>query len=72
MIAAGRDDASPFPWARLALEGEVETLASNGPALEAEDRYRAMLFRNRAPDAAAGRTLIGPHVGDLAVRHGPK
>ncbi|MGA8711712.1 MAG: DNA replication/repair protein RecF [Roseiarcus sp.] len=72
LIAAGRDDASPFPWARLALEGEVETLASNGPALEAEDRYREMLFRNRARDAAAGRTLIGPHVGDLAVRHGPK
>ena len=23
-------------------------------------------------DAAAGRTLVGPHVGDLAVWHGPK
>jgi DNA replication and repair protein RecF len=72
LIAAGRDDASPFPWARLALEGEVEALAANGPALEAEDRYRAMLRKNRGRDAAAGRTLIGPHVGDLAVRHGPK
>ena len=72
LIAAERDDASPFPWARLALEGEVEALAANGPALEAEDRYRAMLRNNRGRDAAAGRTLIGPHVGDLAVRHGPK
>ena len=31
-----------------------------------------MLRDSRARDAAAGRTLIGPHVGDLAVRHGPK
>jgi DNA replication and repair protein RecF len=72
LIAAERDDASPFPWARLALEGEVEALAASGPAVEAEDRYRAMLRANRGRDAAAGRTLIGPHVGDLAVRHGPK
>jgi DNA replication and repair protein RecF len=72
LIAAGRDDASPFPWAQLALEGEVEALAADGPALEAEDRYRRMLRDSRVRDAAAGRTLIGPHVGDLAVRHGPK
>jgi DNA replication and repair protein RecF len=72
LIAAERDDASPFPWARLALDGEVEALAASGPALEAEDRYRAMLRANRPRDAAAGRTLIGPHLGDLAVRHGPK
>ena len=31
-----------------------------------------MLRANRPRDAAAGRTLIGPHLGDLAVRHGPK
>jgi len=72
LIAAERDDASPFPWARLALEGEVEALAARGPALDAEDRYRALLRDNRSRDAAAGRTLIGPHVGDLAVWHGPK
>jgi DNA replication and repair protein RecF len=72
LIEAGRDNSSPFPWARLALEGEVEALAASGPALEAEDRYRALLRDNRARDAAAGRTLIGPHVGDLAVWHGPK
>ncbi len=72
LIGAERDEASPFPWARLALEGEVETLVASGPALDAEDRYRALLRDNRGRDAAAGRTLIGPHVGDLAVRHGPK
>ena len=72
LIAAERDDASPFPWARLALEGEVEALAANGPAIAAEDCYRAVLRDNRSRDAAAGRTTIGPHVGDLAVWHGPK
>ena len=71
-IALERDDASPFPWAELALEGEVERLAAENPALAAEDAYRALLADNRGRDAAAGRTLIGPHVGDLLVRHGPK
>ena len=50
----------------------MEALAAGGPALDAEDRYRVILRDNRRRDAAAGRTLIGPHVGDLAVRHGPK
>ena len=72
LIATEPEDASPFPWARLELEGEVEALVANGPAIMAEDRYRGMLRDNRGRDAAAGRTMIGPHVGDLAVWHGPK
>jgi DNA replication and repair protein RecF len=72
LIAAGRDDESPFPWADIALEGEVETLASERPALEAEDVYRVRLRDNRGRDAAAGRALIGPHIADLQVAHGPK
>ena len=72
LIVAERDDASPFPWAALALEGEVETLIAEQPALAAEEAYRAILRNNRGRDAAAGRTTVGPHVGDLAVRHGPK
>jgi len=71
-ILAERDDASPFPWAGLALQGEVETQVAGGPALEAEERYRAVLRDNRARDSAAGRTLIGPHLADLEVMHGPK
>ena len=58
--------------ADIHLRGEVEALASEHPALAAEDRYRAWLRDNRGRDAAAGRTLIGPHVGDLMVWHGPK
>ncbi len=72
LIGAERDDFSAFPWARIALEGDVEALAAGGPSLAAEDRYRAILRDNRGRDAAAGRTLVGPHVGDLAVWHGPK
>ncbi len=47
-------------------------MTESGPALEAEDRYRASLRDNRGRDAAAGRTLIGPHLSDLLVWHGPK
>ena len=71
-IALERDDASPFPWADLALEGDVERFVTDMPALAAEERYRALLRDNRARDAAAGRTLIGPHVGDFLAWHGPK
>ena len=42
------------------------------PATEIEDRYRAVLRENRARDAAAGRTLDGPHLTDLTVVYGPK
>lgn len=72
LIEATRDDASPFPWAALRLDGEVEALVASAPALEAEEQYRAILHVNRTRDAAAGRTTVGPHVGDLLVRHGPK
>jgi DNA replication and repair protein RecF len=41
-------------------------------AVEVEDRYRALLKENRTRDAAAGRTLDGPHLSDLAVTHAAK
>ena len=71
-IAAGRDDASPFPWATIALEGEVERALSRDPATVVEDSYRATLRNARPRDRAAGRTLAGPHLTDLLVGHGPK
>ena len=71
-LLATRDDASPFPFARLALVGELDELVASLPAVDAEDRYRQMLSDNRPRDAAAGRTLLGPQATDLAVRHGPK
>ena len=72
LAAADRDTSSPFPWAEIALDGTLEGFIGEGPALEAEDRYRALLRSARAKDAAAGRTSIGPHLSDLKVRHGPK
>lgn len=72
LIEETRDDASPFPWAGLSLEGDIDRLVTDRPALQAEDAYRALLRDNRRRDAAAGRTLIGPQGSDLVVRHGPK
>jgi DNA replication and repair protein RecF len=72
LIAEGRDDAQPFPWAALRLEGDLDDLVAVWPALEAEDRFRMALRQGRARDRAAGRTLSGPQTSDLVVRHGPK
>lgn len=72
LVAAERDPDSLFPWADLALEGEIEAMVAGRSALEAEDLFRAALARNRARDAAAGRALVGPQASDLVVRHGPK
>jgi DNA replication and repair protein RecF len=71
-IDAAKDPASPFPAAEMALDGWLETMLLESSAVEAEDRYRAVLKENRARDAAAGRTLAGPHLTDLEVMHAPK
>lgn len=71
-IALGRDDGSPFPWASVALEGEVERALAREPATLVEDQYRLALRAARPRDRAAGRTLEGPHLTDLLVGHGPK
>jgi DNA replication and repair protein RecF len=65
-------EASAFPLAALALEGEIESLIGTCPALEVEDHYRMILRDNRARDASAGRTLTGPHASDLSVRYAAK
>jgi DNA replication and repair protein RecF len=72
LILTTRDDASPFPFATLALEGEIDSLVATLPAVDAEDRYRTILRESRPRDRAAGRTLVGPQASDLLVRHGPK
>ncbi|MEF3366839.1 DNA replication/repair protein RecF [Methylocystis sp. 9N] len=72
LIAEGRDDVSPFPWADIAIEGELEKRLAQEPALAVEEWHRAELAAMRRRDAAAGRTLTGPQASDLAVRHGPK
>lgn len=71
-LVAARNDSSPFPAAAVALEGWMERLLPSYSATEIEDRYRAVLRDGRARDAAAGRTLDGPHLSDLAVRFAEK
>jgi DNA replication and repair protein RecF len=71
-LTAARDAAPEFPRAEIALEGWMEKLLPDHKAIEIEDRYRALLKDNRARDAAAGRTLDGPHLSDLAVTHAGK
>ncbi len=71
-LAARDDPASVFPASEIALKGWIEELIRRQPAIEVEDRYRAVLKDNRGRDAAAGRTLDGPHLTDLAVTHARK
>jgi DNA replication and repair protein RecF len=70
-IGEGRAESS-FPWAELAMEGEIEALTAQKPAVQVEDEYRRILRDSRGLDRAAGRTLRGPHRTDLAVVHGPR
>jgi len=67
-----RED-SPFPQARLELSGEWEAMALQDLSFdEIERRLAAALHRSRERDAAAGRSLTGPHRGDLLVFHREK
>jgi DNA replication and repair protein RecF len=67
-----RGEASAFPSADIMLDGWMENALMSEPATSVEDRYREILRSNRARDAAAGRTLDGPHLTDLEVIYAPK
>ncbi len=71
-IREHQSPASPFPFAELAMQGEIEDLLHEQSSVAAEDRYREILRQMRSIDAASGRTTRGSHLSDLAVRHGPK
>jgi DNA replication and repair protein RecF len=70
-VLANRKD-SAFPSAEIALDGWMEQLIPAHPAVEIEERYRAVLRDNRPRDASAGRTLDGPHLTDLKVVYASK
>ncbi|PZA10608.1 DNA replication/repair protein RecF [Rhodopseudomonas palustris] len=67
-----RGATSAFPSAKIMLHGWMENALASEPATAVEDRYRAILRDNRSRDAAAGRTLDGPHLTDLEVIYAPK
>ena len=71
-MLSARGAASAFPSAQITLDGWMENALINEPATAVEDRYREILRANRARDAAAGRTLDGPHLTDLQVIYAPK
>jgi DNA replication and repair protein RecF len=60
---AERQAAGVFPAAHLALDGDV---------WDSAEALREALGRSRIRDAEAGRTLVGPHLTDLAARHTAK
>jgi len=72
ILRTRKHPAAAFPAAGIALDGWMERLVPLEPAVAVEDRYRAMLRDNRARDAAAGRTLEGPHLTDLSVSYADK
>jgi DNA replication and repair protein RecF len=67
-----RFESSVFPSAMIMLDGWMENALVTEPATAVEDRYRQILRDGRARDAAAGRTLDGPHTTDLQVIYAPK
>lgn len=71
-LEAAREEAPVFAMPRIALEGWMENQWPLSTAREIEDRYRDLLRESRAQDAAAGRTLEGPHRADLKVMHAGK
>ncbi len=71
LILKERGDSGAFPAAELSLDGETDALlAQEGDGASAA--LREKFLRARVRDAEAGRTTVGPHLTDLAVRHTQK
>jgi len=70
LIAKGRQEG-PFPKSTIALEDFTEELGDVSSAA-LEEAYIGKLAEARYRDAAAGRTLTGPHRSDLLIRHREK
>ena len=69
LARACAEASGPFPPAGIAATGPVEEWLDQGPALKAEDILRQQLAAHRDADADTGRTAVGPHRSDFAVRH---
>jgi len=69
---SARASASAFSSALIALDGWMENALLSETAIAVEERYRDILRETRPRDAAAGRTLDGPHLTDLQVTYAPK
>lgn len=58
-----------FPDPAIACCGRLEEEVTRRPAVEVEADHARALAASRRADAAAGRTLDGPHRSDLVVTH---
>ena len=54
-----------FPKVALGLDGEIELMLGQMPAVDVEIAYAKKLHDTRGGDAANGRTAVGPHRTDL-------
>lgn len=61
-----------FPKADIGIDGSVEQKAVGLSALQLEEDLRRQFFDTRRYDAATGRTSVGTHRSDFAVKHREK
>jgi len=61
-----------FPAAELDLDGLVESLLRDNPALTVEEMLRGQFAAARAQDGQSGTTSLGPQRSDLRVTHRPQ
>ena len=71
-VACENADHAYFPLARFSVSGQVEEDLQGMPALEVEDRFKAMLRETRPRDALTGGAQVGPHRSDLLVTYDAK
>ncbi|MEM6461747.1 MAG: DNA replication/repair protein RecF [Pseudomonadota bacterium] len=66
-----RQPDSPFPQADVMVEDFLDEIPGDNSG-EREENFASHLAQMRGRDAAAGRTLTGPHRSDLLLRHRAK
>lgn len=71
-VACENSDHAYFPLARFSVAGRVEEDLLSLPALEVEERFKAMLRESRPRDALTGGARAGPHRSDLLVTYDAK
>ncbi len=69
LLAAQGGDQGAFPRAEAVIEGGFNAVLEGSNGVET---YARLLADERGRDAQAGRTLVGPHRSDLAVRYASK
>jgi len=66
--ALAADAAEGFPSAEMAVRCQIGDALATMPALAVEEQLRGELRERRRADQAAGRTSVGAHRADMALR----